>query len=148
MKNRKQVIYFDMDGVLANFIKGVGRDVPLTEKPQEMYEEGFYRNLPVMEGAKEAIEALLNNSKFEVYVASKPAKHSEYCASEKYEWIKEHFPRLYKKIVLICDKSLLRGHYLVDDNPEKWEGFEGLVIGFNPREGATEWERVTNLLLN
>ena len=144
----KKIIYFDMDGVMANFIAGVGSDIPLTEKPPEMYTEGFYRNLPVMEGAKEAIATFLNDPRFDVFIASKPAKHSKYCASEKYEWVKEHFPSLYNRIVLICDKTLLRGHFLVDDNPERWVAFDGCVIGFNPKYGATEWERITNLLVN
>lgn len=145
MKN-KRIIYLDMDGVLANFFGALGRVVKPTDEPMEIYEKGFYRNMPVNEGAIEAVKALIANPKLDVYIASKPCSNSPYCASEKYEWVKEHFPALYKKIFLTSNKNMLSGHTLVDDHPDKWNDFNGEIIYFNPHEPAKSWANVIRIL--
>jgi 5'-nucleotidase len=33
-------------------------------------------------------------------------------------WIAEHFPSLRRKVVVSKDKTLVRGHVLIDDKPE------------------------------
>lgn len=143
---KKPIIYFDMDGVLANFHGAFEREITPQCEPHEIYEEGFYRNLKVNEGAREAITKILESNRFEVYIASKPATNSRYCAGEKYEWVREFFPELHSRIILTPNKNLLRGQVLVDDHPEKWRNFEGEVFRFNPHESAESWEKVLRRL--
>lgn len=141
----KKVIYLDMDGVLANFSASIKNPCPPGEKPPERYEEGFYRSLQVMPGAKEAVKELIVRG-YDVHIASKPVKKSLYCASEKYQWISEHFPELLGKIFLTCNKALLLGECLIDDRAEEWQEFQGLLIKFNPKEPKSSWEEVLEKL--
>lgn len=147
---KKYVIYTDQDGVLANFIGSIPNGHLLTHdsEPSEMYEKGFYRNLKVNDGALEAIDKILSSNKIDLYVASKPAVKNPYCASEKYEWLQEHFPPLFKKTFLTCDKTLLRGDMLIDDHPTRWKNFEGIVFPFNHLEPRESWAKVIDLLRN
>jgi 5'(3')-deoxyribonucleotidase len=143
---KKPIIYLDMDGVLANFHGAFEREITPQCEPTEIYEKGFYRNLKVNEGAREAVSKMLESGKFEVYIASKPATGSQYCAGEKYEWVKEHFPELHSRIILTPNKNVLQGHILIDDHPEKWRNFEGEVFRFNPHEPAKSWAQVERRL--
>lgn len=143
---KKPIIYLDMDGVLANFHGAFEREITPQCEPHEIYEEGFYRNLKVNEGAKEAVQKLLECGKFEVYIASKPATNSEFCAGEKYEWVREHFPELHSRIILTPNKNVLSGHVLVDDHPEKWRNFGGEVFRFNAHQPKESWERLVRRL--
>jgi 5'-nucleotidase len=140
-----KTIYLDMDGVLADFFGGLGRIISPEEDPEEIYRKGFYLNLPVMKGAQEFVRKLEDKG-FNVYIASKPLR-SQYCASEKFIWIAKHFPTLYRKIILTCDKTLLKGDILIDDQPHKWKGFEGSVIAANPLgpDFETIYENILNI---
>lgn len=137
------IVFLDMDGVLADFD---GALPPEQQKPvgttawdpPAMFEPGFFRNLKPMPGAKEAVAKLLAAPHLDVYIGSKPTTKNTLSATEKYDWIAEHFPDLLKKIVLVCDKKLLRGHVLVDDDRQRWEPvFDGRFIYFD--RGNPEW---------
>ena len=140
----KEILLLDQDGVLADYDKGFlakwreihpNKTVIPPEKRRTFYIEedypkelgalvreiivskGFYRDLPVMEGAIEAINEL--KKYFDVLICTAPHLKSKYCISEKFEWIAEHFgSELVRKIVLTKEKTLVRGKYLVDDRPE------------------------------
>jgi 5'-nucleotidase len=77
---------------------------------------GFYRRLPVVSGAQEAIEELLDRG-LHVVVCTAPSLKNVTCASDKIAWIEEHFPRLRKSFAVVRDKTLVRGAVLVDDKP-------------------------------
>jgi 5'(3')-deoxyribonucleotidase len=135
-------IYIDMDSVLADFEAAI--DVPKgvwIKDPPQMLEPGFFKNLPVVSGAKEAITELLTYPDIDLYIASKPSTDNLLSATEKYQWIQEHFPELLNKIFLTCDKSKLKGDYLIDDDI-KWLTFDGKFIHFNPRKPKAEWDRI------
>lgn len=142
----KKIVYLDMDGVLANFWLGVGR--PDAEwNPPEMYVKGFFRNLPVMEGAKEAVAQLLANPNLDVYIASKPDSINMHSATEKFEWINEHFPALIKKIFLTCDKGHLNGDFLIDDDEDRWKKkFRGTFLVFDEHKPIESWDRILHIL--
>ena len=142
MKLKKKIIFIDMDGVLANFEGGLKE---IVQDPPEMWEPGFFRNLEVMPGAKEAVEALIANPKYKVYIGSKHFSGTDYCASEKMGWLRENFPKLIKRVVLVCDKKLLRGDYLIDDDL-RWKDFEGEFIHFNKHKPKEQWEEILEYL--
>lgn len=142
----KKIVYIDLDGVTADFCGALDRFVEAGTKVPERNEKGFYRSLKVMEGAKEAIQTLLENENLDVYFASKPSTESLYCENEKKAWVLEHFPELVKKLILTPNKNLLLGHYLIDDHPEKWKDFGGQVIEFNSLEPVQSWIRAVGII--
>src|ERR1700677_2452770 len=140
----KKTVFLDMDGVLADFD---GALINHIEDPPEMFVPGFFRNLTVMEGAKEGVRILLSNPNLDIYIGSKMTSKATNCATEKMEWIREHFPELLRRMVLVCAKSLLRGHVLVDDDAPRWKKkFKGKFIHFDKHNPADAWRAVVEEL--
>lgn len=139
----RRIVFLDMDGVLADFDGAITSGVKVD--PPEMFIPGFFRNLKVMEGAKEGVASLLSNPNLEIYIGSKQTSHNTLCATEKMDWVAEHFPELKKNIVLVCDKKLLRGNFLIDDDVVRWGSeFKGAFIFFDKTQPKKEWQRITN----
>ena len=140
----KKTVLVDMDGVIADFEQGFEKAIsrkfpdlkliPLTERkifycdvqyaesyphladefPKIAVEPGFFRNLPLMQGAKEGLEVL--NERYNLFICSSPMRDYHNCVREKYEWVEEHFGfDLTKKIILTRDKTLVHGSVLIDD---------------------------------
>ncbi len=75
---------------------------------------GFFRNLPIYDGAAAALEKI--NADHDLYIVTA----AEYgpSASEKLEWVKEHLPFVGKKHVVITHaKHLIKADVFVDDAP-------------------------------
>lgn len=142
MKIKKKIIFVDMDGVLADFDGSVAVHI---QDPPEMFVPGFFRNLKVMPGAKEGVQALIDNPKLKVYIGTKHTTKTDYSPSEKVAWVREHFPQLLKKMFIVTDKHLLKGDYLIDDDL-RWRNFPGEFIHFDKTNSAKEWERVVEYL--
>lgn len=142
------VVFLDMDGVLADFDAGVGKHCAQDEDPPQMFEPGFYRNLPVIVGAKEAVQNLLQIPLIDLQIATKPTTKNLHCATEKYQWVEEHFPQLLRKMTLTHDKSLLLGDVLVDDD-SKWElGFLGEFYLFDGTKPKDSWDKAQNFIFD
>jgi 5'-nucleotidase len=60
---------------------------------------GFYRGLPVIEGAKKALEDLFARDDLEIFILSKIPAENPHSATEKMLWVREHFPYLGDKIM-------------------------------------------------
>lgn len=138
MKVRKNVVFLDMDGVCADFDGAVSVHM---HNPPEMFVPGFFRNLKVMPGAKEGVQALLDNPRLKVYIATKHTTKTDYSPSEKVGWVREHFPELVRRMFIVTDKYLLRGDYLIDDDL-RWQKFPGKFIHFDRNNPAEDWKRV------
>jgi 5'(3')-deoxyribonucleotidase len=142
----KKIVFIDMDGVLADFDAAISVRI---QDPPEMFIPGFYKSLKVMVGAHEGIAQLLAMDHLDVYIGSKPTTGNFHSTIEKYQWIACHFPRLVKKIVLVCDKSLLRGDFLVDDDKDRWgDKFVGTFIHFDRYNSESAWQQVVSTLKN
>ncbi|MDN3551065.1 5' nucleotidase, NT5C type [Mucilaginibacter aquaedulcis] len=151
MKTLKRIAV-DMDGVLADtdthflawYYNVYGVQIPYEQilgKPEgEGFPEkdacrkfaftpGFFRTLPVMPGAVEAITELMKD--FEIYIVSAAMEFPQ-SLPEKYEWLKEHFPFIpWTHIVFCGDKSLINTDYMIDDHPKNLDKFKGTTIMFN-----------------
>ena len=136
----KKVVFLDMDGVLANF-EGALKEV--IHDPPEMFQKDFFLNLEPMEGSKEFVDWAFQQDYLRLYIGSKPAVKNLWSTIEKYWWIEKHFPKLLKKMVLVCDKGLLRGDVLVDDDHARWgHKFHGLFFHFDRNKPKEEFERL------
>jgi len=143
--NGYMVILVDQDGPLADFERGflvrfrtefphvpfipyekrktfyIHDDYPASalDKIESIcYAPGFYRNLPQVPGAREALEELLRFG-HDVRICTSPLSRYEHCVLEKYEWVDEFFGHDFtRRIILTKDKTLIRGDMLIDDKPK------------------------------
>lgn len=90
----------------------------------------WFLDLAVTDGAQDGVEELLSRSDIDLWVCTKPMEKNSTCRDDKAAWLAKHFPPLVKKLILAPDKSLIRGHVLLDDAPR---------IDWLPR---AEWEPV------
>jgi len=141
-----EVWLIDIDNVLADFEGGFIKEwvrrhpeipfVPLEERvhfyirddySEELrplveeihhYTKGFYANLPVVDGAIDALYYIKNCGK-EIFLCSKPSSINKFSMIEKYEWVDKNLgPEWSRRIILTRDKTLVLGHILIDDKPD------------------------------
>ncbi|RZJ68653.1 MAG: 5'(3')-deoxyribonucleotidase [Flavobacterium sp.] len=132
---KKKTIAIDMDGVIADveahslslyerhsgislskqsIIGKNGDDVfPDGLWRHFAFQAGFFRDLPVIEGAVEALRKLSED--FEIYIVS-AATEFPLSLPEKQAWLGEHFPFItWYNIVFCGDKSIINTDYMIDD---------------------------------
>lgn len=148
--NGKEVVFIDMDGVVADFkAKGIifAEKIGLSFDEfaqQKKYRDilGFYLDLPVIEGAKESIKILEDSGKFDLFLLSAPSWGNVSSFSDKRIWIENNFPSFKKKMILSFQKGHMLGHYLIDDRIKYGvENFIGKHIHFGVGENYN-WEGV------
>ena len=76
-------------------------------------ETHWFAGLPVTEYADGGVRVLEQH--FDVWVCTKPLEANRWCASDKYAWLRKHFPRLADKLIVTPDKSMVQGDILLDD---------------------------------
>lgn len=141
---KKKTVLIDMDGVLCNYTERILElatkrfNLPrynahhigefctervFPKKYQTLVDElslerGFFLNLKPIPYAKQALEELLSDPRFSVWICSAPKTLSPYCHSEKFLWLKKHCGQaVADRLILTRDKTLVRGDYLIDDKP-------------------------------
>lgn len=166
MTDRKQTIAIDMDGVIAdtvtNFLIWYERDhgIKLDKsvfigKPESealpdravrkyVVTPGFFRSVPVMAGAREALLELSKN--FEVFIVSAAMEFPQ-SLSEKQEWLGEHFEFIsWRNIVFCGDKSIIGTDFMIDDHLKNLDSFTGKPILYTAEHNihSNTYERVNN----
>lgn len=161
-------IAIDMDEVLADpihkFIQLYNRDhqVPLDliVKPgteifqnvpedinqkwfEYINEKGFFRDLPVIDGAVEAVQKLQEN--YEVYIVS-AAMEFKNSLEDKFDWLQEHFPFISWKQIIFCGEKIVDVDIMIDDRIKNFADFKGRPLLFTSPHNVliTEYERVDN----
>jgi 5'-nucleotidase len=151
MKKFEKTIAIDMDGVIADiekhYIDWYERDygVRVNRKDMEglMEDEamprkdsiakflntpGFFRTIPVMEGAVEAVKNLMQDH--EVYIVS-AAMEFPLSLYEKQQWLAEHFPFINWRNIIFCgDKSIIDTDFLIDDHLKNLDFCKGKALMF------------------
>ncbi|MFD1257268.1 5'(3')-deoxyribonucleotidase [Mucilaginibacter terrae] len=136
----KKTIAIDMDGVLADvelqilnfYERDFGIKYPrehLMGRAEEdffpetglvrkyVFEPGFFLTLPLIEGAIEAVQRLMEY--FDVYIVS-AAVEFPLSLNEKLKWLGTHFPFItWHNIVFCGDKSIIKTDYMIDDHIKK-----------------------------
>lgn len=111
-----------------------------------MTSEDFFAVLRVMPHAQRVLERL--QSEYEIYIAT-AAMEVPSSFNAKFEWLKQHFPFIPPSHIVFCgNKSILRGDYLIDDNPRQLRLFHGEGILFSSPANArvTGFRRVRDWL--
>ena len=142
----KKTLFYDLDNTLALFsIKGQEG-----EALERMFEEGFFRNLPILNNAMEALAGLMWEG-HDVHILS-ACINSPFCKAEKLEWIAQFLPFIEPHNIHLCDVGQNKaemigdvvGTILVDDyhkNLEQWTEAGGIAVKkrFSEKKG---YERV------
>lgn len=120
---------------------------------QQVFEPGFFSDIPVMEGAKEVVSQLVE--RYDVFIAT-AAMEFPNSLREKYDWLQEHFPFIsWRNYIFMGDKSVLNTAYLIDDLPRNIRTFQGQGLLFTALHNRDEtgfkrvndWQDVAKILL-
>lgn len=120
---------------------------------KRVYEPGFFRDIPVMEGAQDVIADLME--KYEIFVAS-AAQEFPNSLREKWDWLQEYFPAItWHHYIFLGDKSVLNTDFLIDDLPRNLRTFRGEGLLFDALHNRDDrefrrvksWEAVGKALL-
>ena len=174
----RKIICVDMDEVIADalgeHLMRYNRDFQERLTPQDLHgrwiwdyvppdrlhvlerymrSDDFFVNLPVMPHSQRVLERL--QERYEVYIAT-AAMEIPTSFTAKFEWLKRHFPFIRPSHIVFCgDKGILRGDFLIDDNPRQLRRFRGegilysapanaLVAGFRR---VNDWLAVEKLFM-
>ena len=166
MNTKRKSIAVDMDGVIADtvlqFIKWyekdygikIGKDafhgkqeievLPEGVMKKIVFSRGFFRDVPVMDGAQEALLELMQH--FDVYIVSAAMEFPQ-SLPEKYDWLKEHFPFIDWRNIIFCgDKSVIGTDYMIDDHLRNLDCCKGKACMFTAGHniGVDRHTRVNN----
>jgi 5'-nucleotidase len=120
---------------------------------RRVYEPGFFRDIPVMEGAQDVISDLMQT--YDVYVAS-AAQEFPNSLREKWDWLQEYFPAItWHHYIFMGDKSVLNTDFLIDDLPRNLRTFQGKGLLFDAVHNRDDrefrrvksWQAVAQALL-
>lgn len=143
---RKPLVLVDMDGVLADLEKGLldywralHPELPFVPKTDRtthdirvqyeslgaglgaqmreiMHRDGFYASLEPLEGAVEAMNAMMALG-WEVFICTAAARNTR-CIAEKAAWVVQYLgPQWVERLIATRDKTLVMGDVLIDDKP-------------------------------
>ena len=128
-----KTLFIDLDNVLVDFQSGINQ---LSEEIKAQFTQrldevpGIFSLMKPMPGAIEAFELL--SGKFDTYILSTAPWENPSAWSDKLLWVKKHLgTAAHKRLILSHHKNLLKGDFLVDDQPKNGAGsFEGELILF------------------
>jgi len=144
---RSTYIFLDQDGPLADFEAAMHREG--MSGPQAKMLPGFYRSLPVTPGAQAAVKELCSWDHVHVFVATKIPNANPLAATEKIQWLHEHFPELEERIIVTPNKAVIGGpgDFLVDDRHHKADAafFPGTFVHFGAPAAPTWVEALATL---
>lgn len=152
----KDILYCDLDGVLADFDKAIHDLAPHVDLSCESFRDEvdqiceanprIFFNLEVMDGAQSAIQLL--DKKYNIYFLSTPMINVKESFMDKMLWLEKYFADVcHKKLILSHNKGLCIGKYLIDDRKVNGvEDFKGEHLHFRtPR--FPDWDSILNYLL-
>lgn len=146
---KKKILYLDMDGVVADFEKGIGELAPelknfaVFDDQEELSAKidkicfanpDIYHDLPPIKGAVEAVNELVDM--YQVFFLSTAMWDLPQSFTGKRIWIASHFQNVgRKRLILSHRKDLLLGDFLVDDRLKNGAAeFTGEHIHFGTKE--------------
>jgi len=139
--SNKKCIYFDMDGVVADFVKAYKnefnrdcyKDDHFTVQQFCATKPNFFRFIPILDRGKELVDSLKNN--YDIVFITTAMDGMAECKRDKLEWVKENignYPVIFSssKEDYVIDESSI----LIDDmdyNLNPWACAGGTAIDFS-----------------
>ena len=111
---------------------------------QRLFEEGFFRNLPVMDDSREVLEEM--NRRYEIFIVSAAVEFPN-SLKDKVEWLMDNFPFFsWRQIVLCGDKRMVYGDHMIDDHARNLEHFNGNKYLYSSPHNVTVtgYQRINN----
>lgn len=136
----------------ASLVKGFPEEHQAIVR-QQLYEPGFFRNLPVIENSVEVLKEM--NKKYEVFIVSAATEFPN-SLKEKYDWLQENFPFFtWQQLVLCGSKKLMHGDFMIDDHARHLLLFNGKPYLFSAPHNLNEnhfdrlknWKEVAEVFL-
>lgn len=144
----KPIVYFDMDGVLADFYGGVDALAGGASYKHEHVETcmafpGFFLSLSPVPGAINAFNHLADY--VDAYILSTAPWEHPSAWREKRLWVEVYIgQKANKRLILSHHKNLNTGDIIIDDNIKRGvDKFEGTHIHFGT-EVFPDWDSVLN----
>lgn len=90
----------------------------LKPKIKSVYQsKGFFRELPPIAGACDALKEMNEMEGVEVFICSSPLFFYKYSSTEKFAWVEHYLGADWiNRTILTRDKTIVNGHILIDDN--------------------------------
>ena len=145
----KKRLYFDMDGVIVDFVSALElQDEDTLKKYEGRLDEipGLFGQMKPMPGALDAVCKL--NEKYDCYILSTAPWNNPSAWSDKVAWITEHLDDVFhKKMIITHCKHLCKGDYLIDDRDKNGAAeFECELIRYGS-EKFPDWDAVLEYLI-
>ena len=119
--------------------KGLGAVIPHDRRDQFAaipHGEGFFNDLEVIEGSREALLELSRHH--DIFIAS-AAMEVPTSFDAKYKWLQKHFSFIPTSRIVFCgDKNIVDADILVDDRSRHFADFRGTGILFTAPHNAGE----------
>jgi len=109
-----------------------------------LFERGFFADLPLVEGCREALLKL--HGEYELFIVT-AAMEFRASLEDKYDWLQKHLPFIPWSHYVFCgDKSIVAADYMIDDHPHNLRDFRGKGLLFTASHNVyeTEFTRVNN----
>jgi 5'(3')-deoxyribonucleotidase len=113
---------------------------------RQIRSDDFFERVAVIPHSQRVLEGLQRH--YDVYIATSVMEYPQ-AFLPKYEWLKRHFPFIPPSHIFFCgDKGIVRGDYLIDDNPRELRLFRGKAIIYSSPANALvrEFRRVNGWL--
>ena len=138
-------VCIDLDGVVVDYARG---EKAWREQNCDK-EEGMFMSFPPIEGAIDAVQLLLGDSRFDVQFVSTAPWSNPSAWTDKRLWLEQYFgEEVKKRLVLTHRKDLVVGDVLIDDRPNNGASeFPGWWMHFGGEE-VPHWKAVISLLCN
>lgn len=171
---KRKTIAIDMDGVLADveaqYLNWYEKETGTRPDRESMFglmecdalpnnaigkflvTPDFFRTLPVMDGAVEAVKDLMQD--YEVYIVS-AAMEFPLSLYEKKLWLEEHFPFIDWRNIIFCgDKSVINTDFLIDDHLKNLDNCPGKPLMFtafhnvhkNNHQRVNHWSEIPGVI--